>query len=70
MGDSRRGTLPRAEIVALSDAVRSLLADEHAALSPARRSHLEGALAALEAVLGQPSSLLDPERADEIRSLL
>ena len=55
----RRRPLSRPEIDAMAEGVQALLADSDAGLSPDRRLRWEGALAALEAVLGQRSSLVD-----------
>lgn len=63
--------LPRTEIVALADAVRRRLSDPDAGpLSPVERARWQGALVALETVLGQPPSLLDGDAAREIGQLL
>ncbi len=43
----------------MAEGVQALLADSDVGLSPDRRLRWEGALAALEAVLGQRSSLVD-----------
>ena len=51
--------MPRAEIEKLADAVRVLLADPESGLNEPLRRRWEGALAALELVLGQRSSLVD-----------
>jgi hypothetical protein len=54
--------LTKADIVALADDIRDLLADPDAGLTATTRARWEGALAALEAVLGLRSSLIeDPE---------
>ena len=44
--------------------IRALLADPEADLNEPMRRRWEGALAALEAVLGEPSSLVDNFGAD------
>jgi len=49
----------RAEIEKLADSVRALLSDPDADLNDPLRRRWEGALAALEAVLGERSSLVD-----------
>ncbi len=49
--------LTRAEIAKLSDSVRQLLADPDARLSRDARLRWEGALTALETVLGQAPTL-------------
>lgn len=49
----------RAEIEKLAESVRALLSDPDAGLNEHERRRWEGALAALEAALGQPSSLVD-----------
>jgi len=51
--------LSRAEIDKLADSVRVLLADPESGLNEPLRRRWEGALAALEVVLGQRSSLVD-----------
>lgn len=43
----------------MADSIRTLLADQHADLNEPMRRRWEGALAALEVVLGQKSSLVD-----------
>jgi hypothetical protein len=56
--------LTRTEIAALAVNIRALLADPDSDLSPSRRTRWEGALTALEYVLGQVPTLIeeDPER--------
>jgi len=51
--------LSRAEIEKLAESVRALLADPDAGLNEPFQRRWEGALAALEVVLGQRSSLVD-----------
>lgn len=51
--------LSKAEVVALADDIQDLLADPEGGLNAATRAHWEGALAALEAVLGRRPSLLE-----------
>jgi hypothetical protein len=50
-----------AEIVALAESIRGLLDDPDAGLTAMARVHWEGALAALEAVLGWRSSLVEDD---------
>ena len=52
------------EIEALTESVRALLADPHVDLKDPVRRRWEGALAALEAVLGEEPSLVDELGAD------
>jgi hypothetical protein len=49
----------RADIEQLAASVRSLLADPEGAINDLQRRRWEGALTALEAVLGERSSLVD-----------
>lgn len=49
------------DIEHLAEAIRAVLEDENAHLSRDRRLRYEGALTALETVLGRPSSLLSDE---------
>jgi hypothetical protein len=57
----QRRPLPRAEVDQMAEAIRALLDDPDAGLSRDGRLRWEGALAALEAVLRSPSSLVDDE---------
>jgi hypothetical protein len=54
-----RKPLTRAEIAELAASVKALLEDQDAGLTQTVRSRWEGGLAALEAVLGLRTSLLD-----------
>ena len=54
-----RRPLTHAQVVALADSVRALLDDPDAGLTEPMRRRWEGALTALETVLGEPSSLVD-----------
>ena len=49
----------RTEIEQLANSIRTLLADPDADINEPMRRRWEGALAALEAVLGERSSLVD-----------
>lgn len=51
--------MTRAEIEQLANSIRTLLADPDAGINEPMRRRWEGALAALEAVLGERSSLVD-----------
>jgi hypothetical protein len=51
--------LSRAEIGKLADSIRTLLADPDADINEPMRRRWEGALTALEAVLGERLSLVD-----------
>ena len=51
--------LTRAEVGELTERIRQLLADPDAHLSGSTRQRWEGALTALEAVLGEAPSLVD-----------
>ena len=50
------------EIEKFADSIRALLADHDADLNDPVRRRWEGALCALEAVLGQEASLVDSEK--------
>jgi hypothetical protein len=52
-------TLTLTEVGQLADHIRELLADPDAGLAEATRQRWQGALTALEAVLGEPSSLAE-----------
>lgn len=54
----------RADIEKLANSIRALLTDPDADIKEPLRRRYEGALAALEAVLGQRSSLVDNFEAD------
>ena len=54
----------RPEIEALARSIRALLADPDADLNEPMRRRWEGALVALEAVLGERTSLLEDIGAD------
>ena len=56
--------LRRGEIEDLAESVRALLADPEADLNEPMRRRWEGSLAALEAVLGERSSLVEDLGAD------
>ena len=56
--------MDRAEIVRLASTLRALLHEPHAGLSESRRHRWEGALVALELVLGERTSLVDILVAD------
>jgi len=61
MSNRKRRPLTRPEVSALDDQLRAVLGAIDAGeldASSAARSRLEGAVAALDAVLGRPSSLL------------
>jgi len=51
--------LTRAEVGELAESIRRLLADPDARLTGPMRQRWQGALTALEVVLGEPSSLVD-----------
>lgn len=51
--------LSRAEVEKLAESVRALLADSDAGLNEPLRRRWEGALIALETVLGERTSLVD-----------
>jgi len=53
------GPMRRGEIEGMATSIRALLADSDAGLNEPMRRRWEGALAALEAVLGEDSSLVD-----------
>ncbi len=55
--------LTKAEITALAEEIRDLLANPDANLNSVTRTHWEGALSALETVLGLRSSLVDDDPA-------
>ena len=61
VGEDLRVARPmtRPEIEKFADSVRAVLADPDAGLNEFERRRWEGALAALEAVLGEPSTLVD-----------
>lgn len=61
MGNRKRRPLTSSEVSALDDQLQAVLGAINAGeldASPAARSRLEGAVAALDAVLGRPTSLL------------
>lgn len=62
--------MTRAEVERFAGAVADLLADPAAELTPSARLRWEGALTALEAVLGHPPTLLGAELAGQVRAIL
>jgi len=56
--------LSRGEIQRLLESIRTLLTDPDSGLNEHSRRRWEGALAALEVVLGERSSLVDNFRSD------
>lgn len=60
----RRKPLTRSEVVEMAERIRDLLGDPDAGLTESIRRRWEGALTALEAVLGEAPSLVgeEPER--------
>ncbi|MGD0392770.1 MAG: hypothetical protein ABSC41_09000 [Acidimicrobiales bacterium] len=56
--------MDRTEIVTLASTLRGLLHEPHAGLSETLRHRWEGALVALELVLGERTSLVDILMAD------
>jgi hypothetical protein len=62
----QRRPFTRVEVERFAESVRALLADPDAGLSSDGRLRWEGALAALEAVLREPSTLLDPDHRPSV----
>jgi hypothetical protein len=66
----RRRVLTRAEVEEMADAIAALLADPGAGLSPVARARWEGALTAVEVVLGRAPTVAGNEIGAEVRRLL